>query len=243
VKAGDTADITVSPILYDAPLNLDTATQIAKVPGVQALTPLSSTRIKMDDKILLATTVNPEHISDFLPLTVVEESLSRLAGGIAVSTSEAAPQGWKVGTKVSGELVSGSTVTLPTVAIFSGTGSALISITDVLPTTGGTGKDPGEDNRKPVHRQPSHPANSRQPHSPRPDEGRGSQGRDRGVRRFLNILYALLSVSVLIGALGRHVNCHQSACPWRSKGESSGVYGSACSRRALILTGSTRPAK
>ncbi|MEV4312953.1 FtsX-like permease family protein [Actinocrispum sp. NPDC049592] len=202
-ETGDNADIRLTPIPFGT-LNADTATQVAKVPGVQAVTPLFPARLKLGETSLYPTAVNPDRIADFLPLTVVQGSLSHLAGGLAVSASLASQHGWTVGTKVSGALASGAPVTLPIVAIFTTSSgeSAFVSTKDVPPTPGMYGtilvkaNGPAKDVRQAIQKTLDNPTVLVQ------TKAEAAEAATSQAEVFLNILYALLSVSVLIGALG-----------------------------------------
>jgi putative ABC transport system permease protein len=121
-ETGDKADIQVTAIPF-ADLNSGTAADLAKVPGVQAVTPITPVSIKLGErKALGVTAVDPGSIKDLLPLSVMEGSLDGLADGIAVSTVTAGEYDLRIGSEVSGPVqvlgAAGQPVSLPVVAIY-----------------------------------------------------------------------------------------------------------------------------
>jgi putative ABC transport system permease protein len=210
-ETGDKADISVNAIPF-ADLSSGTTADIAKVPGVRSVSPLTPVSIKLEeDKFLNLTAVDPGSAKDFLPLTVKEGSLDRLADGIAVSTATAQKYDLKVGSEVSGPIqvlgAADQPVSLPVVAIYDAPASsdqkALISAQlapkAASPQTILVKAAPGQDPvalRKQIQQTLANPVLTVQTKA-EAAEAAGSEAES-----FLNILYALLSVSVLIGALG-----------------------------------------
>jgi putative ABC transport system permease protein len=210
-EAGDNADIHVTAIPF-SDLSSGTTADLAKVPGVQAVSPLTPVSVKLGDhRFLDLTAVDPGSAKDFLPLTVKAGSLDRLADGIAVSTATAAAYDLKVGSEVAGPLQSlgaaDQPVSLPVIAVYDAPESvdqkALISVRltpkTASPQTILVKAAPGQDPvalRQQIQQTLANPVLTVQTRT-EAAEAASSQAAE-----FLNILYALLSVSVLIGALG-----------------------------------------
>ncbi|WP_033291039.1 ABC transporter permease [Amycolatopsis jejuensis] len=211
VKTGDKADVTVTAVAF-ADLSSGTTADIAKVPGVRAVSPLTPVSIKLAErKYLNLTAVDPGSVKEFLRLTVTEGSLDRLADGIAVSTATAREYDLKVGSEVSGPIqVLGAAdrpVSVPVVAIYDAPESAglkaLIPVQRVpeaaspqsILVKAGPGQDPGA-LRKQIQQALANPVLTVQ------TKAEAAEAASSQAESFLTILYALLSVSVLIGALG-----------------------------------------
>ncbi|MFD8497044.1 ABC transporter permease [Amycolatopsis sp. NPDC059657] len=200
----DKADIEVTTIDW-ADLSASTVAAIAKVPGVQAVTPLAPVAIQLDtDGYLNPTGVDPKNVKDFLPLTVKQGSLDQLASGLAVSEQVAAKHGWTIGSEVSGTFKASSgdsPASLPIVAIYevpeSGEQALIAAPKDASPQKilVKAGQDPPSVS-KAIQHALANPTLVVQTKA----EVAEAAGSKAAV--FLNILYALLSVSVLIGALG-----------------------------------------
>ncbi|MFC5286393.1 FtsX-like permease family protein [Actinokineospora guangxiensis] len=202
---GDSADIRVSAIDF-ADLSPDIPDRIAAVPGASQVTPLAQTWIDLGRDYLQVTGVNPTTIGDFVSLSVRDGSLDNLAEGIAVSTEAATSQGWALGTGVAGTWDDGTQVSRPIVAIYQAPdtfdhgvlvdaaslpadiGPSTVLVKSSAPDTGALKAEiiSALDN-------PTVIVQTRHEHR----EAEGSR-----FDVFLAILYALLSVSVLIGALG-----------------------------------------
>ncbi len=210
-RTGDNADVRITTIPF-SDLSSGTVTDVAKVPGVQAVSPLTPVSIKLGERRFLTTTaVDASNVRAFLPLTVTSGSLGRLDEGIAVSTATADRYDLQVGSLVTGVVQApGATeqpVALPVVATYDApeaSGQAALVPARLAPRSAApqtilvkaaSGQDPAElrdrlrkslDNPVLVVRTKEEPA----------------EAATSAAESFLNILYALLSVSVLIGALG-----------------------------------------
>ncbi|SDZ26482.1 putative ABC transport system permease protein [Amycolatopsis xylanica] len=200
----DKADIEVTTIDY-ADLSAKTVTDIAKVPGVGSVTPMSPVAIQLDDGgYFNPTGVNPQSIKDFFPVTVKQGSLDQLASGLAISEQVAAKHGWTIGSEVSGTLKATSgdaPASLPIVAIYeapeSGEQALIAAPKDAAPQKILVKTDQDASTvSKSIQHALANPTLVVQTKA-EVAEAAGSQA-----AVFLNILYALLSVSVLIGALG-----------------------------------------
>jgi putative ABC transport system permease protein len=202
--AGDNADIRVTPIDF-ADLGPEVPDRIAGLPGVLAVTPVAQQYLDLSGNDALdVAAVNPATFPGFVPLTVRAGSLDRLASGIAVTSEEAGAHHWRVGSAVTGSF-DGTRVSLPVVAIYDAPATfahgALTATTAVPagtpPQTVLVMAAPGRATalaRDIEHalRNPALVVQTR-------DEYRAAAGARFDV--FLDILYALLSVTVLIGAL------------------------------------------
>lgn len=207
---GDSADIKVTAIDF-ADIGPDVPAQIAKLPGARAVTPVTPADIKLNQSDYLnAAAVDPKQIAGFVPITVKQGSLDGLGRGIAVTTKEAAAHQWTVGSMVSGEFVhplaKGATPALPIVAIYDAPAtfrySALVST-----STAPQGLPPFTVLVKAADGKASALRAEIQKALDNPTlvvRTRAEAAEDSAAQFavFLNILYALLSVSVLIGALG-----------------------------------------
>ncbi|WP_370949388.1 ABC transporter permease [Amycolatopsis sp. cg5] len=199
----DKADIEVTAIDY-ADLSAKTVADIAKVPGVTSVTPMSQVGIQLESGgYLNPTGVDPKTVKDFLPLTIKQGSLDQLTTGLAVSEQVAAKHGWTIGTVITGtaKAASGdSPVSLPIVAIYetpeSGEQALIASPQDASPQKILVKAQDAPAASKAIQQALANPTLVVQTKA----EVAESAGSKAAV--FLNILYALLSVSVLIGALG-----------------------------------------
>jgi putative ABC transport system permease protein len=201
--AGDSADIRVTPIDY-ADIAPDVPARITELPDTRAVTPVVQQYLDLPGGDSLdVTAVNPAAFTEFVPLTVHSGSLDRLTEGLAVTSAEAKARNWKVGSRVTFSIDDEQTA-LPVVAIYEA--PETFSFDALAPTTLAAGKPPrtvlvkAAPNRVTALRQdiectldnPTLVVQTR-------DEYREAAGAQFDV--FLNVLYALLSVSVLIGAL------------------------------------------
>ncbi|MDT8911647.1 FtsX-like permease family protein [Amycolatopsis sp. PS_44_ISF1] len=203
------ADIQITAIPF-ADLSSETTAEVAKLPGVQAVSPMIPASIELGQRrFLSATAVDPSSVQGFLPLTVTKGSLDHLAGGIAVSTETARRYDLAVGSEVSGSLQARSSadqpVSLPVVAIYDAPSSSLQSsliparLVSAAPQRILVRAAPGQDQvvlRGQIQRTLANPVLTVQTRS------EAAAAASDSAAAFLNILYALLSVSVLIGALG-----------------------------------------
>lgn len=197
---GDNADIRVNPIDF-ADIGPDVPARIAELPDTQAVTPMIQQYLDLPEGGYLdAAAVNPAVFKEFVPITVRAGSLEDLADGLAVTSEEAEAHGWQVGSRIT---FSAGT-SLPVVAIYDAPETFPYSA--VTATTRASGQSPRTVLVKAV---PNRVAALRAAITRALDnptlvvqtraEYRAAAGARFDV--FLNILYALLSVSVLIGAL------------------------------------------
>jgi putative ABC transport system permease protein len=199
---GDSADLRVTAIDF-ADLGTDTAARIAKLPDAAAVTPIVPTWISLDTTgVLDVTAVDARTIAKFLPLTVRAGSLAHLDRGVAVSTKEAAAHGWTVGSLVSGTYEPEQKVALPVVAIYDGPSYGALVATSTIP--------PGSSPETILVKAAPEKIASLQQEIRHMLDNPTSMVRTRAeyaadqsaeLTLFLNVLYAMLSVSVLIGAL------------------------------------------
>jgi putative ABC transport system permease protein len=202
---GDTADIRLTPIDF-ASISPDVPARIAKLPGAQAVTPIIPQYINLNgDRYFDVAGVDPAVFRDFVPVTVRAGSLDRLAEGFAVTSEEAETRKWTVGSVVTGTFASGAAVARPVVAIYDAPDtfrySAVVG-TSVLPVSAApetvlvkASPDQVAALQQEIKRTFDNPTLVVQTR----EEYREAVGAQFDI--FLNILYALLSVSVLIGAL------------------------------------------
>jgi putative ABC transport system permease protein len=200
---GDTADIRVTPIDF-ADIGPDVPARIAELPDARAVTPVIQQYLDLPGGGYLDTAaVNPTVFAEFVPITVHSGSLDRLADGIAVTSDEAEANKWTVGSPVTFSLDS-KEISLPVVAIYDTPES--FSYSALVATTIAAGQSPRTvlvkaapdrvaELQEDIERSLDNPTLVVQTR----DEYREAVGARFDV--FLNILYALLSVSVLIGAL------------------------------------------
>ncbi|ONI83067.1 hypothetical protein ALI144C_18730 [Actinosynnema sp. ALI-1.44] len=191
---GDSADIRVTAIDF-ADIGAETVGKIAQVPGVQAVTPLTPVSIGVGRTWLDAAGVDTATIARFVSVKVKSGSLDGLANGIAVSAKEADVHKWTVGTSVAPGL--------PIVAIFDAAEGfrydALVSAsraeTGRQPSTVLVKAAQADSVRAGIQQALDNPTLVVQTRAEY-IESVGTQ-----LDLVLNILYALLSISVLIGAL------------------------------------------
>jgi putative ABC transport system permease protein len=200
---GDSADLRVNPIDF-ADIAPDAPARIAELPDTQAVTPIIQQYLDLPGGGSLdVAAVNPAVFTEFVPITVHSGSLDHLTEGLAVTSSEAKQHNWKVGSSVTYS-VDDKQSTLPVVAIYDA--PETFSYSALATTTLAAGKSPqtvlvkAAPNRvttlqQDIKRTLDNPTLVVQTR----DEYREAAGAQFDI--FLNILYALLSVSVLIGAL------------------------------------------
>ncbi|WP_330276283.1 FtsX-like permease family protein [Lentzea sp. NBC_00516] len=197
-KSWNHADIRVEALPF-ADISPSTADEIAKVSGVEHVTPLRQALLPLEKGTLQVTGVNAGSISALVPLTIRSGSLDQLGTGIAVQSGVAAAHGWTVGSKV------GKEKPLTVVATFDAPeefgADALVDTANI----------PAEElwNREVLIKAVGSAEKVR-------DDIRGAldnpvlvvQTRDEYIESqaaqfdlYLNLLYAMLSVSVLIGAM------------------------------------------
>ncbi|MGI5500026.1 ABC transporter permease [Lentzea sp. CA-135723] len=197
-KSWNNADVRLEALPF-ADIGPSVADEIAAVPGVTHVTALRQALLPLDKGSLQVTAVNAGAISALVPLRIREGSLDGLRSGVAVASSVAAEHGWTLGSEV------GEEKPLPVVAIFDAPeefgAEALVDTANV----------PADElwNREVLVKTTGSPDQVR-------DAIRGAldnpallvQTRDEYVEAqaseydlYLNLLYAMLSVSVLIGAM------------------------------------------
>jgi putative ABC transport system permease protein len=201
--AGDSADIRVNAIDF-ADIAPDVPARIAALPDARAVTPVIQQYLDLPGGDSLdAAAVNPAVFQEFVPVTVHSGSLDRLTDGIAVTSEEAATHKWTVGSRVSFSTDT-KQISLPVVAIYDA--PETFSYSALTGIGLGEGRSPrtvlvkaAPDRvaalQEDIERTLDNPTLAVQTR----DEYREAAGAQFDI--FLNVLYALLSVSVLIGAL------------------------------------------
>ncbi|MFC0861941.1 ABC transporter permease [Sphaerimonospora cavernae] len=205
-------DLRVTAVDF-ADISTDTAARIARLPGAEAVTPVIDAPIRLtDDGFLSAVAVNPAGVARLGAITVLQGSLEHLDDGVAVTEDAATAHGWQLGSRVSGTFARDEReIDLPIVAIYDGPDTftpALLS-TRRLPTAR-TAADrpfisavfvkaaPGRKGslHRDIQRTLDNPALLVQ--------NRAEVRQEAGLPfvPLMNLMYALLSVTVLIGALG-----------------------------------------
>ncbi|MEU7041562.1 FtsX-like permease family protein [Streptomyces varsoviensis] len=213
-----TSDLRITAVDF-AEIGPRVADRVAGLPDAAAVTPVIRTEIALpgggdhgDHNSLSATAVNPAAVARLAPISVREGSLKSLGHGIAVTGQTADAHGWHVGSRVPAT-IAGATerTTLPVVAIYDAPDDftpALISAAALPPATGAERRPhiesvlvdaaPGRTAalRDTIRRTLDNPALLIQD---RADARRAAADR---MGPILNIMYGMLSVTVLIGALG-----------------------------------------
>ncbi|WP_052863275.1 ABC transporter permease [Streptomyces niger] len=207
------ADLRVTPVDH-AELDAGTAARIARLKDAAAVTPTVSAYLALPaGDYLDATAVDPDTVAKAAQLNVRAGSLSRLDRGIAVTREEARAHGWRLGSRITGTVEgTGQRIGLPVVALYDGPDAlapALLSRNALrLPA------DPSVQGPRTeavlVKAAPGRTAALRDDIRETLDnpalliQDRAEAGRE-AVRPFaplLDIVYALLSLAVLIGSLG-----------------------------------------
>ncbi|RXS64508.1 FtsX-like permease family protein [Streptomyces sp. TM32] len=207
-----TSDLRITAVDF-AEIGNDTAARVARLADAEAVTPVIRTDFNLSSgNSLTATAVNPATVQRLAPVTVRKGSLDRLDRGIAVTEKTAATHGWRLGSQVTGTLSeTGTKTALPIVAIYNGPDTLTpILISDkALPRTTNTEQRPRIESvlvkaahgqtaalRKEIRQTLDNPALLVQ------DRADARAAAAAKSAPFLNIMYAMLSVTVLIGALG-----------------------------------------
>ncbi|MGW2632751.1 ABC transporter permease [Streptomyces chattanoogensis] len=207
-----TSDLRIKAVDF-AEIGDDTAARVARLPDAEAVTPVIHTYVDVaGGNSLPANAVNPATVQRLAAVTVRKGSLDRLDHGIAVTEETATDQGWRLGSRVTATLNnSGTKTTLPIVAIYDGADAlAPVLLSDkTLPPTADTEHRPRVESvlvdaahgrtaalRQEIRRTLDNPALLVQDRT----DVRAAAAARTGP--FLNIMYAMLSVTVLIGALG-----------------------------------------
>ncbi|WP_314172267.1 ABC transporter permease [Streptomyces winkii] len=220
-RDGMPSELRVTAVDF-ADVGHDTSRRIAELPDAEAVTSLVPVALGLaDGDVLDATAVDPRAAARLDRLHVRDGSLKRLDRGIAVTAREAAEHDWHVGSRVRARLDGGrQRITLPVVAVYEGPEAlspVLISddtLTALRPARQATHENsppidsviasvvvqaaPGRTAalREEIRRTLNNPALLVQ------DRKAAEAEAVRPVRPFLDIMYALLSVTVLIGVLG-----------------------------------------
>ncbi|WP_030622059.1 ABC transporter permease [Streptomyces sclerotialus] len=225
-EAGMPTDLRITAVDF-AEIGDDTADRVARLPHVAAVTPTVDAPLELaDGSFLPATAIDPGAVGRIDGITVREGSLDRLGQGIAVTAETAAAHGWQVGDRVTGalDLSSGEsgekagaadTAGHRIVAVYDGPEalSPALLPTDALPSAGRTGPgglpaaaltsvlveaEPGHLGalKEEIRQALDNPALLVQDHA---DAGREAA---RAYAPMLTTMYAMLSVTVVIGALG-----------------------------------------
>ncbi|MBL1097879.1 ABC transporter permease [Streptomyces coffeae] len=192
-------------------IGADVAARVARLPDAAAVTAVVNTDIRISrEDMLPAAAVTPSTVERLAPITLREGSLKRLDRGIALEEETAAARHLKLGSRVTGSVAGTERKTaLPVVAIYEGKdfASALVSRTQLPRTADGdharvasvlTDADPGRTAalQRDIRRTLDNPALLVQ------DRAEVRKAASSTSAEFLNIMYALLSITVLIGILG-----------------------------------------
>ncbi|MDR6594162.1 FtsX-like permease family protein [Saccharothrix longispora] len=206
VREADTgarADVRIDAIEFAA-LAPDLPERVAAIPGVRAVTPVTPGLLRLPggDSVAFAA-ADPGALDDFFGITAREGSLDDLAGGVAVTSEAARQYGWRLGSVLSGES-RGTPLSATVEAVFDapqGFDHEAVLPADALPDRSpGTvlvqsapgGAEALRDSIRTTLDNPTAVVRTHADHL----EAVGAQ-----YAEFLAVLYALLSVSGLIGAL------------------------------------------
>ncbi|MEU4097285.1 ABC transporter permease [Streptomyces sp. NPDC026673] len=207
-----TSDLRITAVDFGE-IGDDTAARVARLADAEAVTPVIGTYLDLSGGDSVAVNgVDPATVRRLAPLSVREGSLDRLDHGVAVTRRTAERRHWRLGSRVTGTLTdTGTRISLPVVAIHDGTDTlAPVLLSDrALAHTGGAARRPTVESvlvdaapgrtaalQREIRRTLDNPALLVQD---RDDARAAASAR---TRPFLNIMYAMLSVTVLIGALG-----------------------------------------
>ncbi|MCC4316364.1 ABC transporter permease [Streptomyces malaysiensis subsp. malaysiensis] len=212
-----TSDLRITAVDFGE-IGEGTTARVRRLAGAEAVTNVIHTYLDLADKSSLAVTaVDPAAVERAASLTVREGTLDRLGEGIAVTEKLAAAHGWRLGSRVTGAFTgpgtdtSGSRIRLPVVAVYDGPDDltpALVS-DRALPRPASAEDRPNLDSvlvkaapgrtaalQEKIRRTLDNPALLVQ------DRADARAAATARTAPFLNIMYAMLSVTVLIGALG-----------------------------------------
>ncbi|OLR93535.1 ABC transporter permease [Actinokineospora bangkokensis] len=208
VALGDRADLRVEALPF-AELGQGMVEQVRRVPGVRAVTQVTTGYVRVGESALDIASVDPRGVGALVPMAVVSGSLDDLDGAIAVASPQARAHGWSVGSRVSGSLAgSGEPVRLRVAAVVD-----MPEGFDHDAVVGGTGfggaafdDHPdtiliGVDRDRLAAVQAGVRAALGNPTAVVMTREEYQEQAVAPLMLVLNILYALLSVSVLIGAL------------------------------------------
>ncbi|POX42520.1 ABC transporter permease [Streptomyces sp. Ru73] len=218
--AGMPAELRITAVDF-ADIGDDTAARVARLPHVAAVTPTLDAPLRLaGDSFLPAIGVDPGTVGRIGGLTVRAGSLDRLDEGIAVTAETAAAHGWHVGDRVTGvpeqaDGTRGKRAEHRVVAVYDGPEAlspALLPLS-ALPGAGRTGPgglssdaltsvlvtaEPGQLGtlERQIRNTLGNPALLVQ------DRADAAREAARAYGPLLTTLYAMLSVTVVIGALG-----------------------------------------
>lgn len=207
-----TSDLRITAVDF-AEIGDDTAARVARLADAEAVTPIIRTRLELSaTRSLPVTAVDPATIRRLVPITVRQGSFDQLDRGIAVTEKTATTHGWQLGSRVTGTLRgAGTPSSLPVVAIYDGSDdlTPVLVSSKVLPRAPAAQDRPSIDSvlvnaapgrtdalRKQIRQALDNPALLVQ------DRADVRAATAAATAPFLTITYALLSVTVLIGALG-----------------------------------------
>nr|WP_086705682.1 FtsX family ABC transporter permease [Streptomyces antimycoticus] len=217
VDSSMTSDLRITAVDFGE-IGEGTAARVRRLADAEAVTPVIHTYLDIPHTTSLdVTAVDPAAVERAASLSVREGSLDRLGHGIAVTEELATAHGWRLGSRVSGTFTDasahtpGTRTSLPVVAIYDGPDDlspALVSDRALPRPTGAEDRPtissvlvkaaPGRTAalREEIRRTLDNPALLVQDHA---DARADATAR---TAPFLNIMYAMLSVTVLIGVLG-----------------------------------------
>ncbi|NSC25232.1 ABC transporter permease [Streptomyces albus subsp. chlorinus] len=207
------ADLRVAPVDF-ADLADGTAARISRLPDAAAVTSTAPVSVALrGGGYLAATAVDPRTVARVADLNVTEGSLGDLTRGVAVTRREARNHGWHLGSRVAGTVEgTGSRLSLPVVALYDGPGALtpVLMPRDALPRHAGTLPDAPRTDTVLVKAAPGRTAALKREIRRTLDnpallvQDRADAGREaaRPLKAFLGLTYAMLSLAVLIGALG-----------------------------------------
>ncbi|EPD91835.1 MULTISPECIES: ABC transporter permease [Streptomyces] len=206
-----TSDLRVTAVDFGE-IAGDTPARVKAVAGADSVSPVVRATLHAGDHDLPVTGVDPGTIRQLAPLTVRAGSLGRLDHGIAVTAGLAREHGWRLGSRVTGTFGgAGKRTSLPVVALFDGPDDltpALVSADRLpRPTAAEDGPRiesvlidtaPGRTDavREKIRAALDNPALLVQNRADVRAEAAA------GTAPFLTQVYALLSITVVIGALG-----------------------------------------
>ncbi|GGM22728.1 ABC transporter [Streptomyces fumigatiscleroticus] len=216
-EASMPTDLRITAVDF-AEIGADTAARVARLPHVAAVSSVREAGFGLPDgSDLWAAVVDPEAVGEgrLAHLRVRAGDLDGLSHGIAVTRSLAEEHGWRVGDRVTGTELpdagtpAGRALDREIVAVYDGPdalGPALLPESAVAVR----GRPAGEVSAVLVRAEPGHTAAAKEEirralGSPvllvrdRADAGRDAE---RGFGPLLSVLYAMLSVTVVVAALG-----------------------------------------
>ncbi|GAA1680703.1 ABC transporter permease [Streptomyces yatensis] len=217
VDSSMTSDLRITAVDFGE-IGEGTAARVRRLADAEAVTPVIHTYLDIPHTTSLdVTAVDPAAVERAASLSVREGSLDRLGHGIAVTEELATAHGWRLGSRVSGTFTDaeaptpGARTSLPVVAIYDGPedlSPALVSDRALPRPTGAEDRptissvlvkaapDRTAALREEIRRTLDNPALLVQ------DRADARAAATARTAPFLNIMYAMLSVTVLIGALG-----------------------------------------